>query len=78
MTPAPRAGGGGSLAGGDDARSRAAGGSVAGRDDARPAPDTAGSSSSRVGTTSERRRVTARSELLGLAEITLTAPEAPA
>lgn len=50
------------------------GGSPAGWDDARPASDGMGPSSSRAAATSAPRRVTARSETLGLAEATLTAP----
>ena len=52
------------------------GGSPAGRDDARRGPNRPGPSSSTVGATSARHRVTARSEALGLAEVTLTAPAA--
>jgi hypothetical protein len=54
------------------------GGSLAGWDDARPASDRTGPSSSRAGATSARRRVTARSETLGLAEATLTGTAEPA
>ena len=54
------------------------GGSLAGWDDARPASDRTGPSSSRAWATSARRRVTARSETLGLAEATFTGPAEPA
>ena len=54
------------------------GGSLAGGDDARQAADGTGPSSSAAGATYARRRVTARSETLGLAEATLTAPVEPA
>ena len=50
------------------------GGSLAGRDDARQASNGTGPSSSSLRETSGRRRVTARSETLGLAEVNLTAP----
>ena len=61
--------GGGSRAAQDDAR--------AARGDARAASDRTGPVSSREGATSARYRVTARSETLGLAEATLTAPAEP-
>lgn len=48
------------------------GGSPAGRDDAHRGPNRPGPSSSTVGAASAQRRVTARSEALGLAEVTLT------
>jgi len=54
------------------------GGSPAGRDDARPASDGTGPSSSGATSTSAPRRVTARSETLGLAEATFTGPANPA
>ena len=56
----------------------AGGGFVAGWDDARPATDGTGPSSGRAEATSARRRVTARSETLGLAEATFTGPAEPA
>ena len=57
---------------------RAGGGPPAGRDDARPASDGTGPSSSGAASTSAPRRVTARSETLGLAEATFTGPANPA
>ena len=54
------------------------GGSLARWDDAHPASNRAGTSSSTVSATSAWRRVTARSETLGLAEATFTAPAQPA
>ncbi|MCY3845988.1 MAG: fumarylacetoacetate hydrolase family protein [Acidobacteria bacterium] len=48
--------------------------SLAGWDDAHRTPNRTGGSSGTVGATSARQRVTARSETLGLAEVTLTAP----
>lgn len=49
-------------------------GSPADRGDTRPAPDTTGALSSRAPAKSAPRRVTARSETLGLSEVILTAP----
>ena len=53
------------------------GGAQTGRHGARPASDSTGSLPSPAGATSACRRVTARSETLGLAEANLTAPAEP-
>lgn len=53
-------------------------GSLAGGAEAHPASDATGRSPSRARGTSGRRRVTARSETLGLAEATFTGPDEPA